>query len=164
MIRSATLKDSQAICDIYNYYILNSHCTFEYEPITASTIQDRIETVQNASLEWVVLEMEEKILGYAYATKWKPRQAYARTVESTVYLDKDAGGNGYGFELYSALIESLKSKKIHAVLGGIALPNESSIALHEKLGYQKVAQLKEVGYKFNRWIDVGYWELILDDA
>ncbi|EGM68484.1 phosphinothricin N-acetyltransferase [Shewanella sp. HN-41] len=81
-----------------------------------------------------------------------------------MYLSQDAIGNGIGSRLYKALIERLRDLSIHSIIGGIALPNAASVALHEKLGFEKVAHFKEVGRKMNRWIDVGYWEMVLQDA
>jgi phosphinothricin acetyltransferase len=114
------------------------------------------------SLPWLVCEEEKEIIGYAYASKWKGRCSYRFSVESSIYLKKDFIGTGAGTKLYQRLIEELKNKNLHAVIGGIALPNEKSQRLHEKLGFKKVAHFSEVGFKFGKWIDVGYWELILD--
>ena len=91
--------------------------------------------------------------------QWKARSAYRFSVESTVYIDQNSIGNGIGSLLYKELLSNLKNSRIHSVIGGIALPNPSSIALHEKYGFKKVAQFKEVGIKFDKWIDVGYWQL-----
>jgi L-amino acid N-acyltransferase YncA len=102
-----------------------------------------------------------KVVGYAYASKWKSRSAYRYAVESTVYLDPRFTGQGIGRHLYGSLIAELRQRSLHAVIGGIALPNPASIALHERMGFVKVAHFKEIGWKFNQWIDVGYWELIL---
>ncbi len=162
MIRNATQADSNEISDIYNYYIINTYSTFETEPVSPSEIATRINQVQEEfKLPWLVLEEEGKVTGYTYATQWKIRAAYKRTVETTVYIDHQSCGRGLGSQLYIALIERLNQSDHHSLLGGIALPNDVSIALHEKLGYIKVGQLKEVGYKLNRWVDVGYWELLL---
>lgn len=160
MIRKAHLSDDLNIVNIYNYYILNSMSTFEEQPVSQREMRFRIEQVQ-ASLPWLVYETNGEILGYAYATQWKPRSAYRNTVESTVYVRSDSYGKGVGKKLCQELIEELKAQKLHAALAGITLPNEASVALHEKLGYTKVGQLKEVGYKFEKWVDVGYWELVL---
>jgi len=162
MIRSAHSNDSPALAEIYNHYILNTHATFETTPIEAKDMAARIRLVQEKQqLPWYVLEPDNTIVGYAYATQWKPRRAYARTVETSVYLNHDEFGKGYGKQLYKALIEKLESDGYHALLGGIALPNETSIKLHEQLGFKKVAHFKQTGYKFDRWIDVGYWQLLL---
>ncbi len=164
MIRSATLDDSKAISDIYNYYILNSHATFETEPVTISEMEKRIgRVVEEFKLPWLVFEDDQEVLGYAYGTQWKGRAAYLHTVETTIYLHQNAFGKGLGSELYSDLMDKLKSSHFHSILGGIAMPNDASVALHEKLGFVKVGLLKDVGYKFDRWVDVGYWQLLVNE-
>jgi len=160
MVRSATSEDSNQITDIYNYYILNTTVTFEKTPITEDIIKKRVEDTQ-VKYPWLVLEVDGIIQGYAYATDWKPRGAYRHSVESTVYLRDGQSGKGYGSLLYSKLLEVLKQLNVHTVIGGIAQPNEGSIVLHEKFGFKKVAHFKEVGYKFDEWVDVAYWQLLL---
>ena len=160
MVRNAIKEDVGQITSIYNYYILNSTVTFEKTPISNEIMEERISNIQ-VKYPWLVLEIEGQIQGYAYATEWKPRGAYRHSVESTVYLKNGKSGNGYGSELYSALINQLKNLNVHTVIGGIAQPNEGSIALHEKFGFKKVAHFKEVGFKFDQWVDVAYWQLIL---
>jgi len=100
-------------------------------------------------------------MGYAYANKWKSRRAYKHSVESTIYIQSGELYKGIGTILYGELINRLKNLGFHSIIGGIAMPNEASINLHEKLGFEKVAHFKEVGFKFEKWIDVGYWELLL---
>lgn len=160
MIRDANKGDSDAIADIYNYYIENTSITFEETPVLGSQMQQRIEDVQECSLPWLVVLDNEIIVGYAYATKWKDRSAYRFSVEVTVYLANQMRGRGLGKKLYEALFLRLKEHGIHTVIGGIALPNPSSVALHEKMGMKKVAHFEKVGFKFNEWWDVGYWQLI----
>ena len=159
-VRTVKQEDVDEITAIYNHYILNSIITFEEAPVTIKEMSRRIESI-NAGLPWIVYENNRQILGYAYASRWKSRSAYIRSVESTVYLKHGQSKKGVGSQLYSELIKRLKMMGIHAFIGGIALPNEASIALHEKFGFKKVAHFKEVGFKFNKWIDVGYWELII---
>ncbi len=159
MIRAATTEDADAILQIYSYYVLSTHSTFELAPPTLNSMEDKIE---QSRYGWLVAELEENVVGYAYATQWKPREAYSKTVETSIYLDPEVQGRGLGTKLYQKLLEGLQSEGYHSLLAGISLPNEASIKLHEKLGFQKVGQLKEVGFKFDRWIDVGYWELILN--
>ncbi len=161
MLRPATANDAAAIAGIYNHYVLNTIVTFEEEAVSASEMAARIAEVIGADLPWFVWEEDGKILGYSYASKWKSRCAYRYSVESTVYLDQAAIGRGRGMKLYSALIDALRQRSIHGIIGGVALPNEASVALHEKLGFEKIGQFREVGWKFEKWIDVGYWELIL---
>ena len=157
MIRPAIHADAQALVDIYNPYVLGTTITFEELAVAPEEMASRIRTVTQA-LPWLVVEDQGTVVGYAYATPWKARSAYRRTVESAIYVDLSHAGQGLGTQLYEALLAELKKQSIHAVLGGIALPNEASVALHERLGFEKVGQLKEVGWKLNRWVDVGYWE------
>lgn len=162
MIRQAHLSDAKAITEIYNHYVSHTIVTFEEEPIKVSNMEELMKDII-PQLPWLVFEEKSSILGYAYANKWKTRSAYRHSVESTVYLHPDEYGKGIGTILYKALVKELNNRNIHAVIGGISLPNEASITLHEKLGFEKIAQFKEVGLKFGQWIDVGYWELILKD-
>ncbi|HEX8606942.1 MAG TPA: GNAT family N-acetyltransferase [Pseudoduganella sp.] len=127
-------------------------------------MRGRIAAVQDGGLPWLVLETAGGVVaGYAYATRWRVRHAYRFSVETTVYLAHDSTGKGYGTALYTALLQRLREAGCHLAIGGIALPNEASVALHERLGYRKVAHFGEVGRKFDRWIDVGYWELKLQE-
>jgi len=160
MIRSVDAEDAEAICNIYNHYIKNTTITFEEHPVSKKEMKNRIART-TLSLPWVVWEENGKTKGYAYASKWKTRSAYRLSVESSIYLQPDFIGNGAGKILYEALISELRNRSLRAVIGGIALPNERSVALHERLGFVKVAQFKAVGRKFDQWVDVGYWELLL---
>jgi L-amino acid N-acyltransferase YncA len=159
LIRPAVLSDTEAIVRIYNHYILNTVVTFEEQAVSVIEMAERMKAVEAASLPWLVAECADQVVGYAYAGKWHGRSAYRYSVECTVYLDPAATGQGLGTELYNALFAILRCKPVHTVIGCIALPNEASIALHEKFGLKKVAHFKEVGFKFNRWIDVGYWQI-----
>lgn len=159
MIRDATLSDAKPIVDIYNFYIINSTATFEEESIAVDVMKSRIQNVIS-NLPWLVYEDDDKIQGYAYATPWKQRSAYRNSVEISVYVKHDAQKMGIGTKLYTELISKLAGLKKHAIIGGITLPNDPSIRLHEKLGFRKVAEFEEVGYKFGKWLNVGYWQLI----
>jgi phosphinothricin acetyltransferase len=159
MVRLATLADTREIADIYNYYITNSIITFEEIEISTEMMLDRIQVTLGHQLPWLVYEDEKGISGYAYAGKWNARSAYKHSAEVTVYLRHGETGRGLGSLLYKELIAQLRSMDFHAIIGGIALPNAPSVALHEKLGFEKVAHYREVGFKFNQWIDVGYWQL-----
>lgn len=163
MLRAATPADAAAIAGIYNHYILNTVVTFEEEALPVEEMARRITETLAEGNPWFVWEEGGRVLGYAYAGKWKSRCSYRFSVEATVYLDPAATGRGLGTKLYRALIDRYRNTPIHAIIGGVALPNDASTALHEKLGFQKIAHFKEVGWKFDRWIDVGYWELILGD-
>jgi len=160
MIRPVDLNDAAALCDIYNYYVDNTIVTFEEEKVSEEEMVKRIQKVTQ-QLSWFVYEKEGDIVGYSYATEWKARSAYRYSTETTVYLKNGYEGNGVGTALYRHLIEDLIKKDIHSFVGGISLPNDASVALHEKMGFQKIAHFREVGQKFNKWIDVGYWQLVL---
>ncbi len=160
MIRPITKSDIEQVTDIYNYYILNTIITFEITPIDTVEMQTRIDKVTR-KYPWLVYEEDGEIKGYAYATEWKSREAYINTTESTIYLKKGSEGMGIGSLLYIELISNLKRNGIHTILGGICQPNDASIALHEKLSFEKVAHFKELGYKFDKWVDVAYWQLRL---
>jgi phosphinothricin acetyltransferase len=159
-IRDVTTDDAAQICDIYNHYVRNTVITFEQQPISVPEMQERIASYASA-YAWLVAERDGQLLGYAYATRWRTRAAYDHTVESTVYVADAARGSGVGRPLYMALLDALRKKSIHAVVGCIALPNPGSVALHEKCGFEKVAHFAQVGRKFDQWIDVGFWQVLL---
>jgi phosphinothricin acetyltransferase len=160
-IRLAASADSESIARIYNHYIRVSVITFEEHDVSSAEMASRVEATLGESLPWLVAEDEGVIVGYAYANKWKVRSAYRFAVESTIYLDHHFTGRGVGTKLYEELLTILRTKSMHVVIGGIAQPNAASIALHERLGFEKVAHFKEVGFKFGRWVDVAYWQLAL---
>lgn len=161
MIRNVTLKDAQRIAEIYNYYIEHTVITFEETLVTAEEIKERIEE-HTKILPWLVVEEDGVVIGYAYASKWAGRCSYRFSVEVSVYLDINQKGKGAGTKLYAELIQQLKELNYHVVIGGMTLPNAASQALHERFGFKKVAHYKEIGFKFQQWLDVGYWQLILD--
>jgi phosphinothricin acetyltransferase len=161
-IRPASPADAERICAIYNHYIATTTISFEEEPVAPADMAKRIADVGEANLPWLVMEEGDKLIGYAYATKWRVRAAYRFAVESSLYFDPAYAGQGGGRELYEVLLAELRRRELHLVIGGIAQPNEASVRLHERLGFTKVAHFSEVGLKFGRWVDVGYWQLKLD--
>ena len=160
-IRDCTDADVPRICDIYNHYVRETVVTFEETPIPVTEMARRIAEVRKR-FPWLVIESEGVVAGYAYASLWKTRSAYRFAIESTIYLAADALGRGLGTTLYSTLLEALPQCDVHRVLGCISLPNEASVALHEKLGFKKIGIFDEVGRKFGRWVDVGYWGLTFE--
>ena len=157
----SAVADSAAIAEIYNHYIRHTVVTFEELEITTVQMLERINSITFASLPWLAAEVSGQVVGYAYAAKFHSRSAYRFTVESTVYLDKNAGGKGIGTKLYTVLLHQLKKQNFHRAIGIIALPNEASVKLHEKFNFMKIGHFSEVGYKFNQWVDVGYWQVDL---
>lgn len=161
VLRPATAADAQFIARIYNHYVQNTVVTFEEEPLSAEAMATRIADIHSLSLPWLVAEIENVIVGYAYATKWKARHAYRYSVETTIYLEHGRQRHGIGSTLYSGLLSRLRERGIHVAIGGAALPNDASVALHEKLGFEHVATFRQVGFKHGRWVDVAYWQKVL---
>lgn len=160
-IRPASAADAARICAIYNHYVSTTTISFEEEAVGDAEMAGRIADIHAAALPWLVVEAGGEIVGYAYASKWRVRPAYRHSVETTVYVDRAWTGRGIGKLVYGALLDALRQRELHLAIGGIALPNQGSVALHESLGFNKVAQFEEVGMKFGRWVDVGYWQLKL---
>lgn len=160
MIRHVTSEDAAQICEIYNHYVLETVVTFEEVAVPVAEMTRRISDI-TARLPWLVWEEGGAILGYAYASPWKARAAYRHSVEASIYLPPHQTRRGIGTSLYKALIEELRTRNIHAVIGGAVLPNPASVALHERLGFRQVAHFREVGFKFGKWVDVAYWQLLL---
>lgn len=156
MIREAIFSDAASIAEIYNYYILNTVITFELDPITPQEIAHRMEKYKEVG-PYLVCEEDKEIVGYAYVSKFRERPAYQHSVETSIYLKNGCGGQGLGTKLYGELLSQV-SLEHHVIIGGIALPNEASVKLHEKCGFKKVGHFSEVGRKFDRWIDVGFWQ------
>lgn len=150
-----------SIAAIYNHYITNTCITFELDPVTPAEMEKRIADVQGIGLPWLVALEGEEVLGYAYATQWRARKAYRSSVETTIYMAAEHCGRGHGRTLYTALLGTLQALDVHAVIGGVALPNEGSVRLHEALAFKKVAHFEQVGHKLGRWVDVAYWQRLL---
>ena len=158
-IRPVTLEDAAQIAEIYNYYIQNTHQTFETEPLTGDEMKKRI-VEYSEKYPYLVAEENGEIYGYAYAVQFKMRQAYAYSAEVSIYVKNEAKQKGIGSRLYAKLFNELGETHIHAIVAGISLPNDASVRFHERHGFTKVAHFREVGYKLGRWVDVGYWEII----
>jgi L-amino acid N-acyltransferase YncA len=160
MTRLVKISDADALCRIYNKYVTGTRITFEETPLQVDEMVNRINNITK-NYPWLVYEENGGVVGYTYASRWKERSAYRYSVETGIYIDSDSVGKGIGTILKGELLKALRGKSIHSVICGIALPNPASIALCEKFGFEKVAHLKEVGYKLGEWVDVGYWELLL---
>ncbi|HEX5959987.1 MAG TPA: GNAT family N-acetyltransferase [Rhodanobacteraceae bacterium] len=156
----ATCADAPSICAIYNHYVTGTIVTFEEQSVAAGDMQVRMAAVL-AGFPWLVLECDGLVAGYAYASPWKTRSGYRFAAEASIYLAPAWMGRGLGCALYQSLLDDLRARNIHCVIGGAALPNAASVALHEKLGFTKVAHFRGNGFKFGRWIDVAYWQKLL---
>jgi phosphinothricin acetyltransferase len=160
MLRPVQLDDATRIAEIYNHYIRSSPATFEEDLLTPDDMRRRIIDATE-TYPWLVCEEDGRLVGYAYARRWRERAAYRYAAETSVYLDHGAVGKGKGTLLFEALLAELRARRFHCVIGGVALPNPASVALLEKFGLRKVAHFKETGYKLGTWIDVGYWQMLL---
>lgn len=155
-IRIATPADAAAIQAIYAPMVEHSTISFEMEPPTIEQMAQRIE----ATLEhypYLVAEQDGQVLGYAYASPHRAREAYQWSVDVTVYIAPQVHRGGIGRALYQCLLPILENQGFHTAYAGIALPNAASIGLHEALGFEHLGTYTEVGFKHGRWQDVGYW-------
>lgn len=160
-IRKTVSSDLHDILNIYNHYIKNTIITFDLEPISLDTFSEMMLPVLDSFPFYVALD-KDVLIGYAYLASWKKRKAYDFTVESSVYLKAGNEGKGAGKLLYAQLFNDAERIGVHSVIAGISLPNKSSVKFHEYFGFEFIGAFKEVGYKFDKWIDVGYWQLILN--
>ncbi|MGL6313302.1 GNAT family N-acetyltransferase [Vibrio sp. WXL103] len=162
-IRDVELTDSKILSEIYNHYIESTFISFEEEVISEIEMAKRINVTRSNGLPWLVVEVDGAVVGYAYAGVWKARSAYRYTVESSVYISHEYLKNGLGSTLYGSLLERLKHEQYGNVIGSIALPNDPSIRLHERLGFTKVGEFADIGLKFGEKRSVGYWQLKLNE-
>lgn len=162
-IRPVNASDSPRLAAIYNHYILHTTVSFEEDPVTPSEMEARITATVGDGFPWLVAVEAGHVLGYAYAARWKRRSGYRFSAESTVYLDPTRTGQGLGSRLYGQLILILRSKGVHTLIAGIALPNIASVGFHERAGFTKTAHFREVGFKLGQWVDVGYWQRMLQE-
>ena len=159
VIRQARSADLRALTAIYNHYIVHTPITFDvqtYEPDQRRAwFDDHAATGRHRLL---VADAEGEIVGYASTSRWRPKAAYDTTVESSVYVRHDAVGRGIGRKLYHALFEAIAAEDVHTVVAGVALPNDASIALHERFGFGRVGVFREVGLKFGQFWDVAWFQ------
>lgn len=164
-IRAARPADAGPIADIYAPYVASGTISFELEPPDTRTMARRM-AASDGLYPWIVATEGEDggLLGYAYATRFRDRPAYAYVVETSIYLSGAVQGQGTGRLLYEALIGTLRAQGFTQAIGVVALPNPGSIALHEAVGFRRAGVYREVGYKQGRWIDVGIWQCALNES
>ena len=156
-IRLASVEDSTQIYVIYAPVVLNSPASFEYEPPTPVELGEHIRQTLNR-MPWLVLEIDDMIAGYAYASSHRPRAAYQWSVDVSVYVHHDYRRRGVGTALYTPLLELLRMQGYYNAFAGITLPNPASVRLHESLGFQPLGIYRSVGFKLDAWHDVGWWQ------
>jgi len=157
IIRTAMPEDAEGILAIYKPVVRDTPISFELEIPDIAEMQTRIKNTLE-SHAYLVAEHTSKILGYAYGSSFRPREAYNHSSEVTVYVHPDNHKQGIGKILYSRLISELSDRGFHMALAGIALPNDASVALHKSCGFERVGIFREVGFKFNKWHDVEWWQ------
>jgi phosphinothricin acetyltransferase len=159
-IREAQIEDAARLVEIYSHYITDTAVSFEYEVPSVDEFKARITKIKQ-KYPYLVCEKDGMIVGYVYASAYSPRAAYDWTVTTSIYVDKNIHRQGIGRALYGALEERLKKQGIVNLLAGVAYCDpedeyltQDSFKFHSRMGYEKVAQMKEVGKKFDRWYDL----------
>jgi len=161
IIRRYQEKDLPQIVDIINYYVKNDACIFQIEPYTYQEFENKFKDILS-TYPIFVSELDNKIVGFAYGSKWRDKPAYAQSVETTIYIHHKFNHQGLGEPLYQRLLDSLNERKFHLLVAGMTLPNNGSKKLHEKLGFEYVGKFKHAGMKFGQWHDVGFWQKLLN--
>ena len=159
MLRTATGDDLSALAAIYNEAVATSVATFDVEPQPPELFADRVASTRPGD-HVVVADEGGLVVGMAYAATYRPRPAYDATRETSVYLAPDARGRGLGRALYDELLARVDADGIHVCLAVIAQPNPASEALHAAVGFEQVGTLREVGRKFDRWVDTAWWQRV----
>lgn len=160
IIKIAESSHIREILDIYTPSIIESHTSFEYQVPSLQEMRKRVEeTLQ--FYPWIIMESSTGVVGYAYATRFRKRKAYDWVCETSVYVHSNAQSTGVGSQLYSVLLKVLSAQGIQQCIAGVALPNDNSIKFHEKHGFKYLGSFKKVGFKMERWVDVGFWQLEL---
>ncbi len=160
-IRHANENDLPAMLDIYNEIILNTTAVWHSDPHTLEMRQEWFAIKKEQGYPVFVAEAEGRMVGFSTIGPFRPWIGYRFTVENSVYVVADSRGKGIAKLLLPPLIEAAKELNLHAIVAGIEASNEASIVLHKKFGFEEVAHFKEVGYKFNRWMDLKFLELVV---
>jgi len=160
-IRPAADQDVPALLDIYNHIILHTTAVYQYNPHTLEARQVWFDEKRQRGYPVLVAEEDGAILGFATYGPFRAWEAYLHTIEHSVYVRDGLRGKGIGRILLTALVEEAGKHDYHTMIAGIDATNEASISLHEKLGFEKVALFREVGWKFDRWLDLVFMQLML---
>ncbi|MFV1979467.1 MAG: N-acetyltransferase family protein [Myxococcota bacterium] len=162
-IREGRSEDLPRLLEIYNHYVEHTHITFDTLPVSLEAHQTWFEAFsEEGPYRLLVSESNGHVSGYASSCEFRAKPAYARSVEMSIYLGPDDCGAGSGSALYARLLEVLEEEAtVHRAYGGVSLPNEASIALHQRFGFKRVATFSEVGFKFGRYWDVAWFERVL---
>ncbi|GGB29814.1 phosphinothricin N-acetyltransferase [Flexivirga endophytica] len=164
VVRAGDESDLEELTRIYNHYVVHTPITFDIEPFTTAQRRPWLDAhpVQGPH-RLLVAEKDGRLLGYATSSPFRPKPAYATSVETTVYLAPEETGRGVGSILYAALLKTLRAAGVHQAVAGVALPNEASQRLHLRCGFQPVGVFEEIGHKFGRFWDVAWFQQRLAD-
>ena len=158
-IRPATGEDLAAVNDIYNQYVVETHFTFDLDPMTMDARREWFTHYGSSGRYRLLVALaDDAVIGYACSSRFRPKVGYETSVETSVYLAPEAVGHGAGLRLYEELFSALEGEDLHRAYAGIALPNPASIGLHERFGFKRVAHYTEQGRKFGRYWDVAWFE------
>ena len=158
-IRPGTVDDLSALNEIYNQYVLDTHYTFDVEPMSVDARREWFMHYDTRGRHRLLVAVSEaRVIGYASSSRFRPKQAYETSIETSVYLEPESVGRGAGSLLYEALFKALVGEDVHRAYAGIALPNPASVGLHERFGFKRVAHFTEQGRKFGRYWDVAWYE------
>lgn len=161
LIRPAVEDDLSDIAAIYEHEIANSIATFDLEPPDPAYWQEKLAGKHPGDHLLVAVDDDADVVGYAYSWSFRPRPAYSLTRETSIYLDPSVRGKGIGKLLYPALLDTMADSGVHTAVALVALPNPGSIGLHKFCGFEQVGAMREVGYKFDQWIDVAWFQKML---
>jgi phosphinothricin acetyltransferase len=161
IIRPAVEDDLSDIAAIYAHEIANSVATFYLQPPTPAYWHQRLVGQQVGDHLLVAVDTDDDVVGYAYSWSYRPRPAYNRTRETSIYLDPSVRGHGIARQLYPALLDTMTDSGVHTAVALVAQPNPASVALHKACGFEHVGTMREVGFKFNQWVDVEWYQKML---
>ncbi|MFO0792321.1 MAG: arsinothricin resistance N-acetyltransferase ArsN1 family B [Pirellulales bacterium] len=159
-IRLAQVRDAADILAIYAPYCESTTVTFEVVPPSLATMEERIERI-TTEYPWLIGEIDGRVAGYVYASRFRERAAYRWTAEAAVYVALDSQRRGLGRAMYTALFSILQTQGLFRAVAGITVPNPASVGLHESLGFKQVGLFPAVGHKDGTWLNVGWWQLAL---
>ena len=158
-VRAGAEADLPALTDIYNHYIVNTPITFDATPLAPDERRPWFaDHARDPRHRLIVAEDESGLAGYATTSRWRPKAGYDTTVESTVYCRPGAAGRGIGTLLYRSLFDLIATENVRQIVAGVALPNAASVRLHQRLGFREVGVFAAVGYKFDRFWDVAWFQ------
>ena len=158
ILRSIEEKDVKACLDLYNYYVLNTTCSFEEAEVTFEDFSARVKKI-GAKYPYIVAEIDGKVLGFAYVHEFAVRSAYRFAVELSLYVEREARGKNIGSALLQEILKRCKKAGFTQVISIITAENEASCAFHERKGFKFVGEVEKVGYKFGKWLNIKYYQI-----